>query len=71
MKLFVGKNVVTKVVAANNGGNENLLLSDVCASLVSLLSQGIVGVYSNDTVSKSHLLNPLPTQAAGLLLYVA
>jgi hypothetical protein len=59
MKLFVGKNVVTSVVAANNGGNENLLLSDVCASLVSLLSQEIVGVYSNE-----RFLNLTPQPAA-------
>jgi hypothetical protein len=48
MRTLVRKNVVTKVVAANNGGNESLLLSDVCASLVSLLSQEIAGVYSNE-----------------------
>jgi hypothetical protein len=48
MRTLVRKNVVTRVVAANNGGNENLLLSDVSASLVSSLSQKIVGVYPNE-----------------------
>jgi hypothetical protein len=59
MELFVGKNAVTRVVAANNGGNEKLLLSDVCASLVSLLSQEIVSVYSNE-----RFLNLTPQPAA-------
>jgi len=59
MKVLVRNNAVTRVVAANSGGNENLLLGGVCASLVSLLSQEIANGYSNEC-----FLNLTPQPAA-------